>query len=219
MSDRQLMKDVALLFKDHVKHPKTHAALKALVNIATPVSLRRDMDLDPGRYLVAEGYVSREIAGHNGDIHIAQIFAAGELFKVPAPDQAAGLAHRGLTSTRLVKFSDEGWDEIVQDFPNLALMLMTQCEAACAKFARRMASLMGDSVRTRLARYLLEQSDGSQEMRLELRQYDLARYFGVQPETITRTIRALADEGLIAHDHTKITLREPEILTEIAAIS
>ncbi|MEJ6000342.1 Crp/Fnr family transcriptional regulator [Paucibacter soli] len=103
--------------------------------------------------------------------------------------------------------------------PGLARALL-RCVAAGARGVTldRQALLTKD-IHSRLAAWLLEQSrqaGDTDELQLQLQKKDLASQLGVTPETLSRSLRALHDQGIARVDRYQLSITNRPALQALA---
>ncbi|MDN5703671.1 MAG: Crp/Fnr family transcriptional regulator, partial [Micrococcales bacterium] len=87
----------------------------------------------------------------------------------------------------------------LEETPQLALSLLDAVTARLEDTEARLSELVGTTVGQRLGEYLAGVADGVEGVPFDLpiSKRDLAQLLGTTPETISRRLRALSDEGLL----------------------
>jgi CRP/FNR family transcriptional regulator len=181
-------------------------------------------DEGTGFFLVKKGRVKVFKLSADGKEQILHLFGVGEHFaEVPAFDgQCFPASATAVEKTELLFFPRTAFLELLKQQPTLAINMLV----IFARHLRRFASLIEDlslkEVPGRLAAYLLDLSDrtdNSQTVELDLTKGQLAARLGTIPETLSRIFYKLSNEGLIAIDGSKIELLDRDRLSEYAFIS
>ena len=218
MSDRRLQSALIEFLKlADQRGSSAGQKLSDLSDIAKRIEVSRDHALKDGRYALIVGQVAREVTSVKGDLQIALLHEPGDSFVQQAAGRLRAEHYRTLTDCELLRFDPKGWMRLLADHPGLAMEALNKAEIQLNRSADRIASLMGDTVGTRLAEYLLRIADHRKSVAKPIRQYDIARYFGVQPETVNRTLRGFINRGLLSRDGDLFVLHDIDRLGRIAA--
>ncbi|MDI6800173.1 MAG: Crp/Fnr family transcriptional regulator [Actinomycetota bacterium] len=107
-------------------------------------------------------------------------------------------AQAALTS-RLVRFEVERFLAEASKDPSYMELMMTIMAKKCLHLTQRIDTLGIKSPKERIAEYLIMTSGGrlAEPFELGTKKADLAKYFGIAPETLSRNLKQLQDEGLI----------------------
>jgi len=102
--------------------------------------------------------------------------------------------------------------------PELALGVMALLSARLRAFVGQIAQLSLKEVPERLAGYLLllRASQNRDDLTLDLPKGQIAAYLGTIPETLSRALKKLADQGLIETSGNRVTLLDPDGLAQLA---
>jgi CRP/FNR family transcriptional regulator len=96
--------------------------------------------------------------------------------------------------------------------------MLSQVSHRLREKVRHLDDLSLRDVKERLARYLWEASDDSEDsVELSVPKSVLAAELGTVPETLSRALRDLEDEGLILRLDDRIDLRAPRRLSRMGA--
>ncbi len=180
------------------------------------------MEGDPyaGLYLMLSGRVKvfkTNLEGKEQIIHLVgprEAFADVPLFTggpYPATAQA-------LEDTRLLFIPRQAFLDLLHRNPEISLRML----GAFAKRLRRMVQLVEElslnEVTTRLAHYLLDESKNAAHstFQLPISKANLAAYLGTIPETLSRSLRELEEDGIISVQGKQITIRNKQILQQMA---
>jgi CRP/FNR family transcriptional regulator len=92
------------------------------------------------------------------------------------------------------------WDQLrtlMERIPSIAFKVMEQLSARLAQTESLLEQTNLLPVEQRIARYLLEISDGANSFNLPLSKGDLASLLGMSQETLSRRLASLSQEGYI----------------------
>ena len=108
--------------------------------------------------------------------------------------------------------------EALRREPELALGVMALLSARLRAFVGQIAQLGLKEVPARLAGYLLllRASQGRDDLTLELPKGQIAAYLGTIPETFSRALKKLVDQGLIESAGANIRILDAEGLSAVA---
>ena len=98
---------------------------------------------------------------------------------------------------------------LIAQHPPLAQLFLRILAGKCSELSSRIAALQMQTVRERLLYYLGElcPKDGSCRFRLPLSKRELAAQLGTSPETLSRTLRELQDEGALDMHNRELHLK------------
>jgi CRP/FNR family transcriptional regulator len=155
-----------------------------------------------GFYIVIEGRVKIYKMSLQGKEHILHIFGEGEPFgEVPVfHGQPFPATAEALVATRVLFFPRKAFIEIVTQSPSIALNMLAMLSMRLRRFASQIESLSLKEVPARLASYLLylsEEQGGGDSVELEISKGQLASLLGTIPETLSRILGKMSEEGLI----------------------
>ena len=202
-------------------------------------SLARPRVLSAGELVHGAGERSRRLSVvHTGQITLNRTLSSGHrrLLRVVGPGQALG-EHgfltggttteeaEALTEARLCVFSHEDLAALLADHPSIALQMLRNLGQRLAETERRLALSTLD-VHSRVADYLLDQpllreapapADADPRVRLPLSKKNIASILGTTPESLSRALARLTNDGLITVNADVITLLDPIRLEALVA--
>ena len=159
-------------------------------------------------YFIVEGHVRVYRTSPGGREQVLTRLGTGHAFNVvPAfRPHSVNRAHvQAITRVTLYVVSLDAFRGLIAECPDLALAVLQE-------FAERLdhlTELVGDlslcSVRGRLVRFLLEHADRN-EITRRWTQEEIASHLGTVRDMVGRTLRTLADDGLIRMDRQRIVL-------------
>lgn len=170
---------------------------------------------DPGlgMFLLLEGEIDVLEEGPNGELIIFRSLepgeTAGELSSLDGGVHSATLRARTACSIR--RLSAEAFRTLIVRQPQLALRLLERQNQRIRQLTEQLSSLGFHKVQTRVALWLADRGPG----RIEVTHHDLAAQVAATRESVTKALRALAKEGLIASGRGYVEVRELEALRQI----
>lgn len=200
-------------------------------------SLARPMVFSAGELVHGTSERSRRLSVvHSGQIKLNRILPSGHqrLVRVAGPGQTLG-EHgfltggttteeaEALTEARLCVFSHDDLATLVADHPSIAMQMLRNLGQRLAE-AERCLALNTLDVDARLADYLLAQpllpeapdpatipalADVGLRVRLPLSKKNIASLLGTTPESLSRALTRLTNDGLITVNADVITLLDP----------
>ncbi|HEY76163.1 MAG TPA: Crp/Fnr family transcriptional regulator [Thermoflexia bacterium] len=175
---------------------------------------------DPCRaaYFIAEGQVRVFRTSPGGREQVLTRLGPGQAFNTVPPFLAQGRNHATVQAiTRVVLYAVPAEDlrRLVLECPELALSLLHDFARRLDHLTDLVESLSLQTVRGRLARFLLEHAEAGQVTR-RWTQEEIAAHLGTVRDMVGRTLRAFAEAGLIRLDRQRIVLLDRKGLEEEA---
>ena len=171
-------------------------------------------------YAVASGKVRVYRSSPSGKEMVLHVFGPGEAFaEVPVFEgKTYPASAQTLAESVLVSIPRKQFVEALRKEPELALGVMALLSARLRAFVGQIAQLGLKEVPARLAGYLLllRASQGRDDLTLDLPKGQIAAYLGTIPETFSRALKKLAEQGLIETSGARIRILDPEGLSELA---
>jgi CRP-like cAMP-binding protein len=172
-------------------------------------------------YWVAEGVVRLFRASPQGDEKVIELVGANRLFAEAVlfmggqyPVNAAAQ-----TPVRLVAIKGGEFKAWLAQDASRCFRLMAGMSARMHKLVNEIDRLTLMKGADRLLQYLLDHSDpdetGRQKVELEAPKQIIASRIGVKPETLSRLLHKLADQGLIEIQGQTLYIGDPEQLRQI----
>ncbi len=179
----------------------------------------RDGEPCPGVFIVGTGLVRVYKSAPNGKEHVLHLVGPGDTFaEVAAIGGFACPANaEALEATICLLLPARQFGEALRQDHQLCLDLM----ASMARWVRRLVGQVEDialrDAAGRVARYLAKMADpNSGAVRLPSLKRHLASHLNLTSETLSRTLRRLAETGLISSDEEGLTVLDRPGLEEIA---
>lgn len=128
---------------------------------------------------------------------------------------AHNLYGEALGDTKVCILRRSDFMELLGAHPQLSLRLLSAVAGKMARAEEQAQFLTMGRVEERLAMYLLDLSKGeggSPRIHIPMTMRELASYLGTTPETLSRKLRFLEEEGYIARRRRDILIRDPRRL-------
>ena len=203
------------------------ASLTFLTEHSSDVVFERGDALGRAVGIVTHGVVGCVVTLSDGRRALAELFQHGDY--IDARNLASSISTTdliALSSGRLRLVEPEASDRGITQYADFAEYVVDQQRQQAARMRSHAVDLACKTPIERLAAVLLElgarRSGGNGEdlslISISIRRTDLADYLGITPETLSRTLRQLLDEGLIeAVSSEALRVRDRGRLTAIAA--
>lgn len=219
---RQLLAQVRFL------RSASPAALDALAEAAVclryPQGATVFLEGEPaaGLFVVEQGVVKISRVSLEGREYILHLLEPGDTFNDVAtldggPNPAHAVAHVDAVVWRIAPPEVQ---RLARAYPDLAWALIEDLAGRARLLVALLHNLAMRSVRGRLARLLLEEAENcdSDVVRRLLTQEEMAARLGTVREMVGRTLRSMANDGLIEFDRHRIVILDPQRLAEEAEV-
>ncbi|MBI9075021.1 MAG: Crp/Fnr family transcriptional regulator [Desulfatibacillum sp.] len=194
-------------------------------NMATEVSFEKgqfmfyDGDKAEGFYAALEGQVKIYKISPEGKEQIFHVFGPGEPFgEVPVFSGGSYPANaQALVKTQCLYFSRKGIVNLINQSPPIALNMLAVLAKRLREFTVQVENLSLKEVDGRVAGYLLHMAaeQGHDDLViLHISKAHLASLLGTIPETLSRSLARLRDNGLIQVDKREIRLLDRQGLQD-----
>lgn len=174
-----------------------------------------------GIYGIVSGKVKIYKMALDGKEQILHIFGEGEVFgEVPVFAGGNYPAHAEiLEKGRVLFFSRSAFIELVKGEPALALNMLSILSLRLRRFTHMVEDLSLKEVPSRLAAHLLylgERNPGEDTLELEITKSQLASLLGTIPETLSRILARMTQQGIIRVEGRSIRVLDREMLQALA---
>lgn len=201
--------------------------LAALAGIAEVRRYAKGQDIffagQPGEgfFSVAAGKVRIYQTALSGKEHILHIFGPGEVFAEvavfaggPYPANA-----QAMEESKFLFFPRKHFRDLLAADPELALNMLGLLSLRLRQFVNKLEDLSLREVPARLAAHLLllQAESPKRTLSLGLAKGQLAAYLGTIPETLSRVLRRLTDDGIIAVTGSSVEILDRPRLEALAA--
>ncbi|WP_153733112.1 Crp/Fnr family transcriptional regulator [Sporosarcina obsidiansis] len=158
-------------------------------------------DHSEGLYILHKGRIKVYRLSENGKEQLVRILEPGSftgelsLFDAKPHDAYA----ETLEAVELCIIHREEMQQLLQDHPEISLRMLMELSARLADTEQRAARIAMESAETRLSLYLADLSEEQQQLKVQLpmSRKDLASHLGTTPETISRKLSVLEEQGWI----------------------
>ncbi len=175
-----------------------------------------------GMFIVEAGTIKISRISLEGREYIMHLVERGDTFNDVAtldggPNPAHAVAH---TDVVLWRIDRADLRRLAREHPDLAWALIEDLAARARVAVGLVHDLAMRSVRGRLARLLLEEAESrdSDVVQRLLTQEEMAARLGTVREMVGRTLRSMANDGLIQFDRHRIVILDPQRLAEEAEV-
>ncbi len=174
-----------------------------------------------GFYAVISGRVKIYKVSLDGKEQILHIFGEGEVFgEVPVFAGGSYPAHAEvLEKGVMLFFSRDAFVELLKEQPTLALNMLSILSLRLRRFTHMVEDLSLKEVPSRLAAHLLylgERHAGKDAFELEITKSQLAALLGTIPETLSRILGRMTQQGIIQVEGKTIRVLDRESLVSLA---
>lgn len=157
-------------------------------------------------------------SGHEKVVDIVregQCFAEALMF---SERQFYPVSADALSPSVVVGFSNSVFMTLLKDDSSLCFKLLTQMSQRLHALLNEIENLSLQNALHRLVNYLLHELEDNQgAMVLDIPKRLIASQLAIQPETLSRLLRKLADAGIIEVDHKQLTLIDKPGLYRLAS--
>ena len=178
--------------------------------------------------------VSQLLVLHTGRLKIVRVAADGseQLVRVLGPGDFTGETSvftgqrpddyaTALDECRLCVFRHDDLEALILKYPGIGLRMLAAVSERLADTEHRLSSLTSRDVESRLADYLLglpsTWRDRIATVRLPLAKKDVAALLDTTPESFSRALKSLADQGLVAIGAGRsVSITQPDRLQQLA---
>lgn len=175
----------------------------------------------PGLFIVENGWLKVVKIGVDGREQVLQTLGAGDVFNAisvftDAPNQATVTSLEPSTVWIVLR---DSLLTLLDKYPLLARQVVKDLAGRVIHLIKMVEDLSLRSVEARLARLILEQSDGETfERQRWATQAELAARLGTVPDVVNRALRKLVDEGMIRVERHQIEILNQAELRMIAQL-
>ncbi|AQW20910.1 Crp/Fnr family transcriptional regulator [Lentilactobacillus curieae] len=173
-----------------------------------------------GQFMIVDkGQLKVSTVNRDGKEQIIRVLLPGEFDGETAlfSGNSRNATSVALTDSNICQISQTSFQQLLTKSPDLATNMMASMGSRITELENEKAVASTASVTEKVARYLLETSAGekSKSFKLPLKKKDIAVYLGTTPETITRTLKKFAEQGLISTAGAKVSIIDEDGLALI----
>ncbi len=188
------------------------------------------MEGDPSKsfFIVQEGQVQVYKMSPKGRQVILRLFNPGESFaEIPfwqgAPFYPANAVC--LEDTILLMIEGKRFKQFVTNRPKVLMAMLSGFSEHLRELSDRIEDLALRNVDSKLAKYLLsyqesflEEGRGSKDIEIQVQKKILASILGTIPETLSRSFKKLAEQGIISIEKRSVKILNPKALENRAEL-
>lgn len=179
-----------------------------------------DGDLATGFYVLFEGQVRIYKANPEGKEFTIHIIKPGQLFAEVAIFEGTHFPADCMAMENSVvgHFPKDRFLSLIERHPKISLKIIASLSRFLRDYNRMVEELALKEVSARLARYLLEKSEGRSRrvIALKMTKTELAKTLGTISETLSRNLKKLRDNDVIIVNNQEIAIRDFDRLESIA---
>lgn len=161
-------------------------------------------DLAANFFYLDAGLIELNLIAASGEKKVLEVVSPGRTFAEAIAfmrEQKYPVTAEALAESSLCQIPINAYIELVYANPDACMRLLSDvCRHLHAR-VREIENLTVQNARSRLASYLLEHivdtSDDEATVRLELPRHVIASRLSIQPETLSRLLRHMANEGIL----------------------
>ncbi len=225
--------DIALAVAERLRrvplfHQLSEAELERVARAAREKSYPKHSVIlfedDPGDalYVVLRGQVKVVLVGEEGREVILSILKAGDFFgEMALIDDQPRSAHVIATEeSHLLVLRREDFRQCLEESPRIALGLLQALSRRLRRADDKIGGLVLLDVNGRVARLLLEMADehDGQHIPRKVTHHTIAQMIGSSRETVSRTMREFADQGLVEVSRQSIALKDRSRLEQLSGL-
>jgi len=225
--------DIALAVAERLRrvplfHQLSEAELERVARAAREKSYPKHSVIlfedDPGDalYVVLRGQVKVVLVGEEGREVILSILKAGDFFgEMALIDDQPRSAHVIATEeSHLLVLRREDFRQCLEESPRIALGLLQAMSRRLRRADDKIGGLVLLDVNGRVARLLLEMADehDGQHIPRKVTHHTIAQMIGSSRETVSRTMREFADQGLVEVSRQSIALKDRSRLEQLSGL-
>ena len=169
--------------------------------------------------VVAQGKLKTYQLATNGKEQLLRVDGLGDyegeagLLNIANPN----VYTEALTTATVCTISAADFQQLLMQQPKISLQLLTENARKMQALEKQAGYLGNDSINIRLTHYLLDlrTAAGKDTVTVPMAWTQLADYLGTTPETVSRTLKRLADEKLIQRTGKQVTILNAEDMEDV----
>lgn len=177
-------------------------------------------DVCQGLRVIEKGSVKVFKLNPEGAEHILHLLGPGHTFnEISALDGGPNPANAAaMTDATCWLLPSEVLMEALHAYPDLAISVIGKLTARVRTLVDHIEALALYPVAVRLARFLLQQADGTSSDAPRVTRAAIAAHLATTPETVSRVLRSFEEAGAIQFDRHHIVISDPAALRTIAIL-
>ncbi|MFP4454016.1 MAG: Crp/Fnr family transcriptional regulator [Desulfobacterales bacterium] len=178
-------------------------------------------DAGTGFYVTIEGLIKVYKLSAEGKEQILHMFGPGEPFgEVPVfSGKAFPATAEGIKKSRVLFFPRNNFRDLIAQKPSVAMNMLSVLSGRLRNFTVQVENLSLKEVPARLAGYFLlqtEEQNSPDTITLNISKGHLASFLGTIPETLSRMLKKMSEQGLIEVEGRKIHILDRQGLEDLA---
>lgn len=172
-------------------------------------------------YCVHSGMVKLFKSGYSGEEFVIRLLGSGEIigFRALLADEPFAATAQAVSDTQICIISREDFLDVLKSSSEISFNIMTKLAVDLRISEEQCLSRAQETVKQRTARMLLqfletssEFSENGSKIHLPLLRSEMAQVVGTTPETFSRTLRSLAQKGILKLSRLDISVTDVEKL-------
>lgn len=167
-------------------------------------------------YILNEGQIKLSKITKDGKEQILHILTPGDFFgelSLFGTNRICNFSSFAVSDTRICILTKNHMDSILRENPDIALKILSTVSDRLAETENLAQNLATKDVEARIAYILLEfcdkygtEKDGEIHIRVPINREEMANYAGVTRETMSRKLKKLETEGILAFQGSKVII-------------
>jgi CRP-like cAMP-binding protein len=201
-------------------------ASASLVNFAAEQILFHQGDVAKRFYFVLTGHLHLFRTNVQGQVKVIEVVRSGSTFAeaLMFNKQACfPVSAQALSQSEVVSFDSDTYLQLLKLNPDACIAIMADLSVRIRKHLNEVEMVSLQNAQHRLLLFLLRNmkvlGNNQGEIKLDIPKRLLASRLSIQPETFSRLIKKMSQEGLISEDHGIIHIHDVELLYASSDIS
>ncbi len=153
-------------------------------------------------YILRKGQIKTYYLSENAKEHILRILYPGDFIGELSIflDEDNTAYAEAMTHVELCTIKKEDISKLMMDYPNIGMKIINELSQRLKRSEKQSSWIATEQVEKRIALYLLEFYDKNNpdlSIQLNMTKKDLASFLGTTPETLSRKLAQLEDQGFI----------------------
>ncbi len=221
MSTVDLIRSCALFSELEVQAAKELAAIAIKKGFSGGTILFHEGDDADALYILVEGCVDLIKSSPEGREQLVRSVKGGEMFAeaVMFSGETYPATAHVRNASKLLIIRKAAFVKLVRAHPEISMAMIGTMAKLLRHLNARLSELSLGSVPQRLASYMLQRmrEEGSSSFSIGMPKKELAVHLGTVPETLSRNLKRMREEGLIEVRRDTVIINDIEGLNDISA--